>query len=260
MSTPHLLVDDSVDKSLDSVSDLPAGHPERVRVRNQVVRDTLPLADRLAKRFARRGEPIDDLIQVARLGLVKSADGFRSGRGGGFAGYAIPTILGELKRHFRDKGWSVRVPRRLQEAMMAVNGASDPLSQKLGRTPTIDDLAAHLGIEPDLVRQGLECAQVYAAMSIHGPAERDGGRELLDLLGDDDPGIEAAEARVAVRPLLARLPKRERDILIMRFYQGQTQSQIAARVGLSQMHVSRLISRTLERMRGWLRENRAVAA
>lgn len=256
--TPHNstrqgdLVDDRVRSSLDRLATLPADAPERQGLRNDIVRRTLPLADRLARRFAHRGEPLEDLIQVARVGLLKSADGFDPRRGSGFVGYAVPTILGELKRHFRDKGWSMRVPRRLQEAMVTVNAAIDPLSQKLGRTPSVEDLAEHLGMEPSLVSAGLECGHAYAAMSLHTPTEHEGGRELLDLIGHEDPALDAAEARMAVQPLLARLPARERSIMVMRFFNGLTQSQIAARVHLSQMHVSRLITKNLSRMRGWL--------
>ncbi|GIG69987.1 SigB/SigF/SigG family RNA polymerase sigma factor [Phytomonospora endophytica] len=246
------LVDDEVRNLLDRLAALPAGAPERQPLRNDIVRRTLPLADRLARRFAHRGEPLDDLVQVARVGLLKSVEGFDPARGSGFIGYAVPTILGELKRHFRDKGWSMRVPRRLQEAMVTVNAAIDPLSQQLGRTPSVDDLADHLGMEAELVRAGMECAHAYAAMSLHTPTEHEGGRELLDLIGHEDPALDAAEARLAVQPLLEKLPARERSIMVMRFFNGMTQAQIATRVHLSQMHVSRLITRNLGRMREWL--------
>lgn len=256
-----LVTNEGVRGSLDELAALPSGHPRRVPLRNDVINRTLPLADRLARRFAHRGEPLEDLVQVARLGLLKAADGFDPGRGNGsgFIGYAVPTILGELKRHFRDKGWSIRVPRRLQETLVNVNASIDPLSQELGRTPTVEDLAEHLGIEPELVREGLGCTHAYTAVSLHTPTEDDGGRELLDLVGTEDPGLDAAEARVAVEPLLAKLPDRERRIIVLRYFHGLTQSQIAARVHLSQMHVSRLITRTLALMRTWLRDGTANA-
>lgn len=257
---PGELVDDKVRELLDRLAALPEGDPRREGLRNEIVRKTLPLADRLARRFAHRGEPLDDLVQVARLGLLKATEGFDPSRGSGFIGYAVPTILGELKRHFRDKGWSMRVPRRLQEAMVTVNAAVDPLSQRLGRTPSVEDLAEHLGMEPSLVRSGIECAQAYSAMSLHTPTEHEGGRELLDLIGNDDPGLDAAEARLAVQPLLEKLPERERNIIVMRFFNGLTQSQIAARVHLSQMHVSRLITRNLSRMREWLGDSHEHAS
>ncbi|MEV0646697.1 SigB/SigF/SigG family RNA polymerase sigma factor [Phytomonospora sp. NPDC050363] len=248
------LVDDGVRRSLDELAALPSGDPKRIPLRNEIVSKTLPLADRLARRFAHRGEPLEDLTQVARVGLLKSVEGFDPERGSGFIGYAVPTILGELKRHFRDKGWSMRVPRRLQEAMVNVNSSIDPLSQQLGRTPTVDDLAEHLGLDAETVRDGMGCAHAYAAMSLHTPTEHDGGREIIDMVGNEDPALEAAEARVAVEPLLAKLPDRERNILKMRFFDGMTQSQIASKVHLSQMHVSRLISRNLTRMREWMRD------
>ncbi|MGY0231607.1 SigB/SigF/SigG family RNA polymerase sigma factor [Longispora urticae] len=246
------LPDPGLQDRLSELCSLPVNHPDRPRLRTDVIERGLPLGERLARRFANRGEPLDDLIQVARMALVKAVDGYDPARGPGFTSYAIPTILGELKRHFRDKGWSVRVPRRMQEAQLDVRHAAPELSQRLGRTPSVSDLAEHLGVPEAEVRAGLDCAGAYSAVSLSAPATPGSATELADMLGDPDPNLELVEARAVLRPLLARLPERERAILTMRYCEELTQSQIAARVDLSQMHVSRLISQTLGTLRGWL--------
>jgi RNA polymerase sigma-B factor len=236
---------------LTLLADLPPQSPDRARARERLVEMYLPLAEHLARRFRHRGELLDDLIQVASLALLKSIDGFDPDRGAAFTSYAIPMIVGELKRHFRDKGWDVRVPRRLQELRLEISKVSGDLAQQLGRSPTVADLANHLKVTDEEIIEALECSQAYRALSLHAPVTGDErGSELMDLLGGADPGLETVEDRAALRPLLARLPAREQKIIAMRFFGNMTQSQIAAEIGISQMHVSRLLAHAL----GVLRE------
>jgi RNA polymerase sigma-B factor len=238
---------------LSLLADLPADPgPDRERVRARLIELYMPLAEYLARRFRNRGEQFDDLVQVANLGLIKSVDGFDPGRGAAFTSYAIPMIVGELKRHFRDKGWDVRVPRRLQELRLEISKVSGDLAQDLGRSPTVADLARRLDVTEEEIIEGLDCGQAYRALSLDAPVG-DGGdgvaNGLGDLLGDDDPDIRDVENREALRPLLARLPEREQRIIAMRFHGNLTQSQIAAELGISQMHVSRLLAGALRALR-----------
>ncbi|HLL68889.1 MAG TPA: RNA polymerase sigma factor SigF [Micromonosporaceae bacterium] len=236
---------------LTLLADLPAGSPDRARVRERLIELYVPLAEYLARRFRNRGEQYDDLVQVANLGLIKSVDGFDPTRGAAFTSYAIPMIVGELKRHFRDKGWDVRVPRRLQELRLEITKASGNLAQQLGRSPTVADLAAHLHVSEEDIIEGIDSAHAYRALSLHAPVSGDeASTELGDLLGDIDHDMENVEDREALRPLIAKLPHREQKIIAMRFFGNMTQSQIAAELGISQMHVSRLLSHAL----GILRE------
>jgi RNA polymerase sigma-B factor len=236
---------------LSLMADLSAG-PDRDRVRGRLIELYIPLAEYLARRFRNRGEQFDDLVQVANLGLIKSVDGYDPGRGAAFTSYAIPMIVGELKRHFRDKGWDVRVPRRLQELRLEISKVSGDLAQDLGRSPTVADLARRLDVTEEEIIEGLDCGQAYRALSLDAPVG-DGGdgvaNGLGDLLGDDDPDIRDVENREALRPLLARLPEREQRIIAMRFHGNLTQSQIAAELGISQMHVSRLLAGALRALR-----------
>jgi RNA polymerase sigma-B factor len=233
------------------LADLPLDHCDRGRIRDRLIELYLPLAEYLARRFRNRGEPLDDLTQVANLGLIKSVDGYDVSRGAAFTSYAIPMIVGELKRHFRDKGWDVRVPRRLQELRLEITKATSDLSQQLGRSPTVTDIATHLGVTDEDVIEGLDSGHAYRALSIHAPmAGEEATTELADLLGDVDPDMQGVEDRESLRPLIAQLPKREQRIIAMRFFGNMTQSQIAAELGISQMHVSRLLSHAL----GVLRE------
>nr|BFE65833.1 hypothetical protein GCM10020063_103590 [Dactylosporangium thailandense] len=237
------------------LADLPAGSPDRPRVRARLIELYLPLAEYLARRFRNRGEPLDDLTQVAGLGLIKAVDGFDPSRGAAFTSYAIPMIVGELKRHFRDKGWDVRVPRRLQELRLELGKVSGELAQELGRSPTVADLAGRLGVSEEEVIEGLESGHAYRTLSINAPAGGDGGAaELADLLGGADRALEAVDDRESLRPLIARLPEREQRIIAMRFVGNLTQTQIAARLGISQMHVSRLLTHALTFLRGELVE------
>jgi RNA polymerase sigma-B factor len=238
---------------LTLLADLPAGSPDRARARERLVQMYLPLAQHLARRFRHRGELMDDLEQVASLALLKSIDGFDPNRGAAFTSYAIPMIVGELKRHFRDKGWDVRVPRRLQELRLEISKISGDLAQKLGRSPTVADLAAQLEVSDEEIIEALDCSQAYRALSLHAPVSGDdSGGELMDLLGGTDPEMESVENRAALRPLLARLPEREQKIIAMRFFGNMTQSQIATEIGISQMHVSRLLAHSLEVLRSGL--------
>jgi RNA polymerase sigma-B factor len=224
--------------------------PTRAAMRDELVRMHLPLVEYLARRFRNRGEPLDDLVQVATIGLIKSVDRFDLERGVEFSTYATPTIVGEIKRHFRDKGWAIRVPRRLQELKLALTKATAELSQRNGRSPTVAELAGHLGMTEEEVLEGLESANAYSAVSLDAP---DGGDEdspaVADSLGITDEALEGVEYRESLKPLLEQLPPREKRILLLRFFGNMTQSQIAAELGISQMHVSRLLARTLAQLR-----------
>jgi RNA polymerase sigma-B factor len=238
---------------LAAMAALPVHHPSRAALRDRVIESFLPLAQHLANRFGGRGEPIEDLVQTATVGLIKSVDKFDPSRGVEFAAYAIPTIIGEIKRHFRDRTWDIRVPRRLQELRLSLSEATSALLQDLGRSPTVADLATHLGISEEEVLEGLEGARAYNAVSLSTPAtDGDRSTELGDLLGAEDNEFELTELRVALGPALAALDEREQRILTLRFYGNLTQSQIADQVGVSQMHVSRLLARALSKLRGQL--------
>ncbi|GAA4946359.1 RNA polymerase sigma factor SigF [Actinoplanes utahensis] len=236
------------DELIVAMAALPAGHPSRPGLRDRAIEAWLPLARHLANRYANRGEPRDDLHQVAVLGLIKAVDRFEADRGVDFAGFAIPTIVGELKRHFRDRTWSVRVPRRLQELRLAITAANNTLTNTLGRSPTVADIATHLGISEDEVIEGLEGARAYQSTSLSTPVA-EGGAELGDTLGGEDAGFANAELRVALGPAMASLDEREQKIVSLRFYGNQTQQQIAEQIGISQMHVSRLLTKALAKLR-----------
>jgi len=232
------------------IADLPADSARRTAIRHQLVEMHLPLVEYLARRFRNRGEPLDDLVQVATIGLIKSVDRFDTERGVEFSTYATPTIVGEIKRHFRDKGWAIRVPRRLQELKLSLAKATSELSQKQGRSPTVAELAAHLQMTDEEVLEGLESANAYSTISLEAP---DGGDDdspaVADTLGIEDESLEGVEYRESLKPLLEQLPLREKKILMLRFFGNMTQSQIAAELGISQMHVSRLLARTLAQLR-----------
>jgi len=232
------------------LSILPPGDAERLRIRSELVELHLPLVEYLARRFRNRGEWLDDLTQVATIGLIKSIDRFDLERGVEFSTYATPTIVGEIKRHFRDKGWAVRVPRRLQELKLALAKAIGELAQNLGRAPTVAELAAHLQMSEEEVLEGLESANAYSTVSLDAP---DSGDEdapaVAESLGMVDEALEGVEYRESLKPLLEQLPPREKRILLLRFFGNMTQSQIATELGISQMHVSRLLARTLAQLR-----------
>ncbi|MER6979325.1 SigB/SigF/SigG family RNA polymerase sigma factor [Streptomyces carpinensis] len=228
---------------------LKEGSPQYAELRNQLVRMHLPLVEHLARRFRNRGEPLDDLTQVATIGLIKSVDRFDPDRGVEFSTYATPTVVGEIKRHFRDKGWAVRVPRRLQELRLALTTATAELSQLHGRSPTVHELAEKLSISEEEVLEGLESANAYSTLSLDVPDTDDESPAVADTLGAEDEALEGVEYRESLKPLLEDLPPREKRILLLRFFGNMTQSQIAQEVGISQMHVSRLLARTLAQLR-----------
>ncbi|WP_330337866.1 RNA polymerase sigma factor SigF [Streptomyces sp. NBC_00557] len=228
---------------------LDPGSPEYAELRNQLVRMHLPLVEHLARRFRNRGEPLDDLTQVATIGLIKSVDRFDPERGVEFSTYATPTVVGEIKRHFRDKGWAVRVPRRLQELRLSLTTATAELSQLHGRSPTVHELAEKLAISEEEVLEGLESANAYSTLSLDVPDTDDESPAVADTLGAEDEALEGVEYRESLKPLLEDLPPREKRILLLRFFGNMTQSQIAQEVGISQMHVSRLLARTLAQLR-----------
>jgi RNA polymerase sigma-B factor len=208
-----------------------------------------PLAEYLARRFYGRGEPLEDLIQVASIGLLKAIDRFDTGRGVKFSTYATATVVGELKRHFRDKGWALRVPRRLQEAGMSVGRAVTDLYQDLGRAPTVKEIGERTGLSGEEVLEAMETVHAYTTSSLDAPADDEGATQA-DRLGQEEEAFELLEGWTSVAPAIQRLPSRERTILYLRFFRGLTQTQIAHELGISQMHVSRLLSRTLDHLRG----------
>lgn len=229
---------------------LEAADETHARIRDQLVEMHLPLVEHLARRFLSRGEPLDDLIQVATIGLIKAVDRFDVERGIEFSTYASPTIVGELKRYFRDKGWAIRVPRRLQELRLSLAAATADLTQELGRAPTVGELAERLEVDRDAILEGLESSHAYSTLSLDAPEPgAENTPAIWESLGSDDDDLEGVESREALRPLLSQLSEREKRILVLRFFRGMTQSQIAGELGISQMHVSRLLARTLSRLR-----------
>ncbi|MHA6761870.1 RNA polymerase sigma factor SigF [Streptacidiphilus sp. PAMC 29251] len=219
-------------------------------VRDTLIELNLPLVRYAAARFRSRNEPMEDIIQVGTIGLIKAIDRFDNERGVEFPTFAMPTIIGEIKRFFRDTSWSVRVPRRLQELRLSLTRAGDELAQKLDRSPTVAELAACLGVTEEDVVEGLAVGNAYTASSLDtAPTDEDGDGPLAERLGYEDAAMEGVEYRESLKPLLARLPARERRIIMLRFFGNMTQSQIGEEIGISQMHVSRLLTRTLATLR-----------
>ncbi|MEV6650961.1 RNA polymerase sigma factor SigF [Streptomyces sp. NPDC051219] len=256
---PH---DDAPDtaEAFRRLSVLPQG-PHRQALRQDLVRAWLPMADRLAGRFRNRGESLEDLRQVAALGLVKAVDRYDPDRGAAFESFAVPTITGEVKRHFRDHMWTLHVPRRIQELRNRVRVALQELAQTVsGRAPTTAEIAAHAGMTEAEATAGLEALESFTALSLDAelPGSND-GYKLSDALGGPDPALDVVLDREAVKPRLRQLPERERRILYMRFFRDMTQSSIAEDLGISQMHVSRLISRCCTRLRDEVMRDEATA-
>jgi RNA polymerase sigma-B factor len=220
-------------------------------LRDQLVEEYLPLAEHIARRFDRRGEPYDDLLQVASIALVKAVERFDPDRGNAFATFAVPTIMGEVKRHFRDKAWSVRVPRRLQEIHLRLADAVDQLTHELGRSPAVREVAERLELTPDDVVEGIEAGHSYRHSSLDAPVVNAGEQTISigERCGAADERLADVDDRAVVKQLLLELPRRERRVLTLRFFGGLTQSEIAEREGISQMHVSRLLARTLPKLR-----------
>jgi RNA polymerase sigma-B factor len=225
-----------------------AGDPA---ARDALVDRFLPLARQLARRYQRGGEQLEDLVQVASLGLLKAIDRFDPERETAFSSFAVPTILGELKRHFRDKGWSVRVPRDLQEMAVKVDRVTDEMSREIGRAPTPGEIAERIGATQEQVLEALEASFAYRAISLDRPRsdDEDEGVSYADSVGAEDPGFSLAEDAATVDRLMRVLSEREREVLRLRFEEDLTQSEIGARVGVSQMHVSRLIRQSIARLR-----------
>jgi RNA polymerase sigma-B factor len=223
--------------------------PGDEEARERLVGMFLPLAEYLARRFDRRGEPLEDLVQVASVGLLNAIDRFDVGREVQFSTYAAVTIIGELKRHFRDKGWAIRVPRRLQEVGLRVNTVLPELSQELGRSPTVEEIAERCEASPEEILDAMEAVQAYSTTSLDSPVGEEGAAPI-DVLGADDPSLEILEGWASVAPAVKELPERERLVLYLRFFRGLTQTEIANEVGVSQMHVSRILSQTLSFLRG----------
>jgi RNA polymerase sigma-B factor len=215
--------------------------------REAMITENLGLSHQLARRFLHRGEPLDDLVQVASVALVKSVDRFDPERGVDFAAFATRTIIGELKRHFRDKGWAIRASRRVQELYLELGHATSSLVQQLGRSPTVAELAEATGASEEAVLEAIEAGQGYRTSSIDSTDDED--QPLSARLGEYDSQYDSVDERALLAPALATLPVRERAILRMRFVEGLTQSEIAAEVGVSQMHVSRLLSSSLDQLR-----------
>lgn len=234
---------------LDVLAELGPDDPRRTEARNRLATLHLPLAEHLARRFAGRGEPYEDLVQVATIGLIKAIDRYDPQRGAEFSTFATPTIVGEIKRWFRDKGWAIRVPRRLQELRMLIGSATTELVQTLGRSPTVAELAQATRASEDDVLEALETAAAYSTISLDSPDVGENAPSTIETLGHDDDALEDVENRQTLVTLLGLLPERERRIVVLRFFKGLTQSQIATEVGVSQMHVSRLLSRALVRLR-----------
>ena len=215
----------------------------------------LPLVEHCARRFRNRGEPFEDLVQVGTIGLLKSIDRFDLDRGVEFSTYATPTIIGEIKRYFRDKGWAIRVPRRLQELRMQIGAATAELTQSLGRSPTPRELAEAIGCSVEEIIEGIESSHAYSTLSLDASDDsEDGGGSMLDAIGIEDEGLEHVEIRESLKPLLDALEPREKKILLLRFFRNKTQTEIAQEIGVSQMHVSRLLSRTLDQLRASLEQ------
>jgi RNA polymerase sigma-B factor len=236
--------------------DTGAAESARLDAREGLVRLHLPLVEHCARRFRNRGEPLEDLVQVGTIGLIKSIDRFDPDRGVEFSTYATPTIIGEIKRYFRDKGWAIRVPRRLQELRMQIGSTTAELTQELGRSPTPRELAQAIGCSVEEIIEGIESSNAYSTLSLDAAEDTgdEGGVSMLDMLGLDDAELEHIEIRESIKPLLEALPAREKRILLLRFFRNKTQSEIAAEIGVSQMHVSRLLTRTLDQLRTSLQE------
>lgn len=227
---------------------LPPDAPSRAGLRSELVTGYLPVVRHIVRRFTGRGEPVDDLEQAGTIGLINAVDRFDPGRGIDFLSYAVPTITGEVRRHFRDRTWAMRVPRRLKELQSTINGAVGPLSQQLGRAPRPSEIAARLGIGTEEVLDGLDAQQVYRSTSLD---ELVAGADTAfsDTLGVADAELDKVEYRETLGPLLDELPPRERTIVVLRFFGNLTQTQIADRIGISQMHVSRLLAQTMVTLR-----------
>jgi RNA polymerase sigma-B factor len=229
---------------------LPKGSPEHQRQRDEIIAYCLPLADHVARRFRNRGQELEDLVQVARVGLVNAVNRFDVDAGSEFVAFAVPTIVGEVRRHFRDHTWSVKVPRRMKDLRTQVNRGREDLYQRLQRQPNASELAAHLGMDGELVIDALVAASAYKTASTDTPmGDGDNRERWAEARGGCDANFDRVLAAETVRPLIATLPPRERTVLLLRFFENLTQTEIADRIGVSQMQVSRILARALLLMR-----------
>ncbi|HEU5428423.1 MAG TPA: SigB/SigF/SigG family RNA polymerase sigma factor [Actinocrinis sp.] len=227
--------------------------PARERLRTELIEDHMPYARHIALRYGGRGELAEDFVQVAYLALIKAVDNFDPDRGTGFLGYATPVILGEIKKYFRDATWDLHVPRAMQELTQAVRTAADHFTRERSRSPNVAELADQLGVTCELVAEALVAAGAYSITSLDQPARGEQAQaSLAEFIGAQDPGLESVIDRTAVKPLIASLDERDRQILLMRYFQDMTQREIGARLGYSQMHVSRLLAAIFARLRGAL--------
>lgn len=244
---------DNLEPWFDKLAGLEPDDPRCQEIRTEIVHLGLPLADHIARRFSGRGEAFDDLLQIARMGLVQAVDRFDVSRGSSFLSFAVPTIMGEVRRHFRDHTWAVRVPRGTKELHLRIGPASEVLFQRLGRTPTAREIAAELGAELTEVTQALIAGNGHTSNSLDAAVrEHDDDTPppaVLTKLGTEEPCFGLLEDAMAVRPLIEQLPRRERQILVWRYFGTMTQNQIAQRLGISQMQVSRILSKTLATLR-----------
>lgn len=234
----------------EELQGLDSDDPRRTPLRDRLVTGYLPLAQHIAQRYSGKGIAKDDLVQVASIGLIHAVDRFDPGRGADFLSFAVPTVMGEVRRHFRDTSWPMRVPRRLQELRASINQANAELSQHLDGIATSAEIADHLGITEAEVLEGHEAARAYRAVSLDAsPFSDDERKPLAETLGEEDTALELVDNHASLMPLLQELPDRERTILGLRYFGDMSQTQIAQEVGLSQMHVSRLLNRTLTELR-----------
>jgi RNA polymerase sigma-B factor len=233
------------------IAALPDEDPELRQVRRQIIEECLPVAEHIAYRYGGRGQPHEDLVQVARVGLVNAVDRFDLGKGKDFVSFAVPTMMGEVRRHFRDHGWAIHLPRSLQEDYLALKKVRPSLTQALGREPTIPELAAHLKVEPGHIAEIAAAGNSYYSTPLDAATSTD-GRPLGDTVGDYDAALETIDDHETLRPALLALPERQRAVVLYRFFGELTQSEIAEKIGISQMHVSRLLAQSLTTLRAEL--------
>ncbi|MGO4443270.1 SigB/SigF/SigG family RNA polymerase sigma factor [Mycobacterium sp. 2YAF39] len=244
-----------LNEKLRHLATLEEGSSAYRRQRDEIIQRALPLANHIARRFRNRGEPVDDLVQAARVGLVNAVNRFDPENGADFLAFAVPTMMGEVRRHFRDYGWAVKVPRRLKDLQGQMVKARGALSQELNRAPTATEIAKHLDIDRESVIEATIASSNYTTLSTDiQPGPDDEYRGIGDTLGDIDPNLDKVIALETVRPLIAALPSREQTVLKLRFFENLTQTQIAERMGYSQMHVSRLIAKALDTLRNQVRD------
>lgn len=243
---------DELEPLLAEVAALAAADPRRNMLRELAIRRCLPLAEHVARRYSGRGESLDDLVQVARVGVLYAIDRFDPDRGTNFLAFAVPTVMGEVRKHFRDHAWAIRVPRRVKDIHQALGPVTEALTHRLGRPPKAREIAAELGVETVEVTHALIAHNAYRSVPIDAAAlddDQGAPRALAGALGAEEPEYQVVEDYLAVEPLIAALSERDRWVLRMRFFEFRTQNEIAEVLGVSQMHVSRILSRTLNRLR-----------